>query len=154
VQRFFPAEFVLDVACTGIVDVEPLKSLSFGKATVYTWTPPPVQAWTHNFGLHVWLCPYVRIIHRIMHIYIQTSIRVMNPFIQRSTNAYNFIRLGAAMNSVAGTAMDITVDSVSIAAINSRVGAHLEHTSTPQPTCSPRITVGYKEHLNIFCLVC
>lgn len=124
--------------------------------------PPSTRGLRHlcRHGLTTLDCMYgyvhmfVSFIESCIYIYIQTSIRVMNPFIQRSTNAYNFIRLGAAMNSVAGTAMDITVDSVSIAAINSRVGAHLEHTSTPQPTCSPRITVGYKEHLNIFCLVC
>jgi hypothetical protein len=70
--------------------------------------------------------------------------------------------LGTAMNSVVSAtmeidtaaAMEITVNSVSIAAIDAGLGAHLEHPSTPQPTSSPSITVSCKGQLTSSVSVC
>ena len=48
---------------------------------------------------------------------------------------------GAATEVDAAAPMEITIDSVSIEAIDAGVGAHLEHPSTPRTKSSPSITV-------------
>ena len=95
------------------------------------------QFWSAGMGI----CPFLRT--------GQSAIEI--TFMQRSTNAYNFTHPGAAMDSAAGTAMgvdaaaamEITVDSISIEAIDAGVGAHLEHPGTPQTKSSSSRTVSY-----------
>jgi hypothetical protein len=60
----------------------------------------------------------------------------------------SFMLLDAAMDSVDGAAMEITVDSVSIKAIAAGLGAYLEHPGTPWTKSSLRNVVSCKEHLN------
>jgi hypothetical protein len=52
------------------------------------------------------------------------------------------------MDSIAGAAMEIIVDSASIEAIDTRLGAYLEHPSTPHIESSLSNAVSCKEHLN------
>jgi hypothetical protein len=52
------------------------------------------------------------------------------------------------MDSIAGAAMEIIADSASIEAIDTRLGAYLEHPGTPRIESSPSNAVSYKEHLN------
>lgn len=53
--------------------------------------------------------------------------------------------VGATMETRAATAMEITGDSISIAAIDDGVGARLEPTSTEQPTSCQNIAVSWNE---------